>query len=789
MSQRKRSSITIKDLKDFAKSKEGECLSENYVNIHHKYIWKCKDGHIWEAPFSRIKSGAWCRSCYIKKQGENPNTSITIEDLKELAKSREGLCLSDKYINSKHNYQWKCKEGHTWEAPYSRIKSGGWCPECNVITRAAKKRKYSISDMKKLAEKNGGECLSDEFIAVTKKLKWKCSEGHVWEAIATPIMRNGVWCPVCAREKQSNPKLTIIREGKLVSANTRRKTIEDAQKLAEQKEGQCLSELYINARTNLTWKCKEGHIWEATYSSISGGSWCKKCSGLERNTIKDAQQLALNKDGKCLSKEYKNAKEKLKWMCTKGHVFEAAYSNVYSGKWCPECAGTQPLTIEDAKSMAQSKGGKCLSDHYVNAHEKLKWECSNGHIFEMNYNNVQQGKWCGYCNRKLNEQKSRFILEAFFDKPFPARKDIFGNLYELDGYNEELKLAFEFQGIQHTKESAFFHRNPGDFEAQISRDNEKRRLCEQLGILLMEIPHDVIKDNDKIDFIYQFLIKHNFKVKAKEAVNEMMMDFYKINVPYNELVQIAEAKNGKLLSQYYNGAREELKWSCEKGHTWWAAPTNIKSGSWCHVCRNERIGDAKRKYTIEDLKDFAKTKGGECLSTMFKNVMEPIEWRCADGHTWKTAFNVVKNGGWCPHCAGNVKKTIEDAQILASKYGGQCLSKEYMGAHGVLTWKCGCGHIWDTSYHQIDTGSWCPECAKEKGAQHFRKYTIEDMKVLAAGKNGDCLSEVYESYNKKLLWQCEMGHQFEKTLSNFKRGQWCPICSKENKKAKNKSLE
>ncbi|WP_144532135.1 zinc-ribbon domain-containing protein [Bacillus paranthracis] len=778
----KRNSYTIQDLIDFAKSKEGECLSETYVNTHHKYVWKCKAGHTWEAPFSRIKSGAWCRACFIKKQAGNISGSIRIQDLIELAESREGICLSNIYINSKHKYQWRCKEGHTWEATYSRINSGGWCPVCAVQNRAANKRKYSISDMKKLAEKHGGECLSEEFIAVSKKLIWRCGKGHVWEAIATPIIRNGTWCPTCARERAKNPELTEVRDGKAVSANVRRLTIEDARHLAEQKDGQCLSENYINVKTYYTWKCKEGHVWESTYDSIARGTWCRACAGLKRNTIEDAQHLAAKRNGKCLSTKYKNARDKLKWMCSEGHVFESSYGNVNSGKWCAECAGHKPKTIEDARRIAKSREGKCLSDTYINAHEKLKWECSNGHVFEMNYNNVQQGKWCGYCHRKLNEQKCRFIFESFFDKEFPSRWDVLGNGYELDGYNEELKLAFEFQGIQHYKKSSFFHRKQGDFEAQIIRDNDKREMCKRLGILLLEIPHNFVKDEDKIEYIYQFLINNGFKVKDKKTVTSKMDDFYKVNVAYEELVLIAEERNGRLLSKNYNGVSEELMWSCKKGHRWLARPGNIKRGRWCPECGRERIGDAKRKYSIEDMKDFAKAKGGECLSSEFKNVIQRLNWKCAEGHTWTTAFNVVNNGAWCPHCAGNVKKNIRDAQHLAIKNGGQCLSTEYKGAHGKLTWKCGCGYVWNTTYHQIDTGSWCPKCARESRAKHFRKYTIEDMRTLAATKNGDCLSEEYESYNKNLQWRCENGHQFEKSLSNFKKGQWCSICSKQNRK-------
>ena len=39
------------------------------------------------------------------------------------------------------------------------------------------------------------------------------------------------------------------------------------------------------------------------------------------------------------------------------------------------------LTIEDAKLIAENKGGECLSEIY-NSNEKLEWKCVKGHIWK-----------------------------------------------------------------------------------------------------------------------------------------------------------------------------------------------------------------------------------------------------------------------------------------------------------------------------------------------------------------------------------------------------------------------
>ena len=100
-------------------------------------------------------------------------------------------------------------------------------------------RKFKIEEMRNLAEKRGGKCLSTEYKNVSTKLKWECEKGHAWEARPNDI-KDSHWCPICA----GNVPLTI----------------EEMQKLAEKKGGKCLSTEYVNNRTKLKWQCSEGHV-------------------------------------------------------------------------------------------------------------------------------------------------------------------------------------------------------------------------------------------------------------------------------------------------------------------------------------------------------------------------------------------------------------------------------------------------------------------------------------------------------------------------------------------------
>lgn len=95
------------------------------------------------------------------------------------------------------------------------------------------------------------------------------------------------------------------------------------------------------------------------------------------------------------------------------------------------------------------------------------------------------------------EQECRRILERLLKVPFPSARPAFlknpktGRNLELDMYSESLKLAAEYNGIQHRRYSQRFHRTVAEFEGQVERDQLKRIRCQQHGIRLIEIPDTV----------------------------------------------------------------------------------------------------------------------------------------------------------------------------------------------------------------------------------------------------------------------------------------------------------
>jgi hypothetical protein len=121
-------------------------------------LWECECGHQFWMKFGNVKIGQWCPICvgHIKH---------TIYDCKEIAKLRDGECLSKNYIDNKTKMEWKCKRGHIWQANFNKILKGRWCQDAECIQEKSKKtfvENYGVDNPNKnskVREKASQTCL------------------------------------------------------------------------------------------------------------------------------------------------------------------------------------------------------------------------------------------------------------------------------------------------------------------------------------------------------------------------------------------------------------------------------------------------------------------------------------------------------------------------------------------------------------------------------------------------------------------------------------------------------
>ena len=296
--------------------------------------------------------------------------------------------------------------------------------------------------------------------------------------------------------------------------------------------------------------------------------------------------------------------------------------------------------------------------------------------------------------------------------------------------------------------------------------------------------------------------------------------------------EFALNKNGKCLSITYKNVNTKLTWKCSRGHEWEATPLNVLfNQTWCPECAG-----TKRK-TINDMKDLATKKGGQCLSLQYKNNKTKLLWKCADGHKFEAAPNNVKNGWWCPYC--NWYKNEEKCRfilelLLKTKFkktrtlikGFELdgysqkfnLAFEYNGEqhYGLLFFKFTEDKLNKIKIQDIKKKEECKKrginlliipYTETKNLENLVSFISNQIKILkislaidpntisletlpqsisaikelneiAQKRGGECLSDEYFNSQTKLLWKCEKGHIWTATPDSIKNSNsWCPVCA------------
>jgi hypothetical protein len=275
-----------------------------------------------------------------------------------------------------------------------------------------------------------------------------------------------------------------------------------------QSRGGIFSKTYMKGRLDgngtiryVIYTCNNGHHNDKQIGAITKikPDWCQEC---KKNTKENVTKVGRSRGFEFLSEKYMGAHTKYDWRCINGHVFSASYDNINRGRGCMKC---RMVPYEKIVKVAKSRGGLCLTpeEDFISASAtKIKWKCAVGHIWETFYSSiVSSNTWCKQCRCSIGEKMCRTILEYIYKKPFEKIRPKWLERMELDGYNEELGIAFEYNGEQHYTRVNCWHKSEKEFLAQQERDIKKKRICDERGILLLVIPY-TIKHMDIYDAIF-----------------------------------------------------------------------------------------------------------------------------------------------------------------------------------------------------------------------------------------------------------------------------------------------
>ena len=447
--------------------------------------------------------------------------------------------------------------------------------------------------------------------------------------------------------------------------------LEEVISICTARGGELLSPSVPKTTDKLRILCGEGHDTHTlTLHKLRAGGWCLKCGGRfldKKEALAQAKEYAKSRGGRCLSTAYVNADSPMRWQCGSGHpAWDAPFVTVVRARrWCGLCAGNRVdpgKVIEEAKQIARAKHGKCLSATYTRAQEPISWQCELGHKFSATINAVRRGGWCPECSSGLKERVTRYLFEEVFQLKFPKKRPrwlkspLSQKPMELDGFNEELGLAFEYQGEQHYKTT--FDKRDGVLSAQKKRDAEKAKLCRKQGVVLIQIPY-WIPTTEMQDFLVSELLKDGAKDLAKLAESSpkrQLPEWIRTDAyDFDDLKTFAKGLGGRCLSEGYEGANHKYVWQCAEGHQPWSASwaSVNRQGTWCPECAGNTSNKSDR---LDQAKRSASSRGGKCHAEKYENTDAMMLWECGIGHFWLSSFyNMVTKEHWCPLCAPNAE--------------------------------------------------------------------------------------------------------------------------------------
>lgn len=228
---------------------------------HRMVWWRCSKGHLWKASVKSRSCGCSCPVCANRAvlPGQNDLASTHPEIAAQWDIEHNGeLTPQDVVAGSHKRVWWRCEHGHEWLAAiYSRTTSGTGCPVCTG-KRVLPGVNDLLSQFPELSlewdyELNGELTPQKVSTASNRRVWWRCSLGHEWQAIVASRTRMGTGCPYCAGRK--------VLEGFNDLASRFPKLAE--QWATELNGGLKPNEVTTGCSRRVWWRCSEGHIWRA----------------------------------------------------------------------------------------------------------------------------------------------------------------------------------------------------------------------------------------------------------------------------------------------------------------------------------------------------------------------------------------------------------------------------------------------------------------------------------------------------------------------------------------------
>lgn len=709
-----------------------------YVYANEKMDLECDTcGHNWPATYDNIKQGRGCPRC-SKKEAQTKLSESKRTPKDEINKTLEkyGAAVGQNYINTKIEATFTCLRcGHEWEDTVRLMRQRNaetyLCPKEKADERSAARERavpktkigqsaankkvtrsmnsvpkalrdvfsnyeecceFLMSDLKSRVETNGG---SGDFgmrhlSITTTPVEYKCNRGHEESRSLMEAYSLAHLCQECLAEFETSPR-----------AKKR-----SWPKRAPYFSGRVPSDEYLQllSTSNIDFLGLE-----TKGNADLARTICRTCRQLHKKSVKRLNQREISplcscsdptmkktfasrllakveeKNGFLVSEVIERSKDYYTFQCAEKHDPWPAEggSVVYANSWCPVCSGNLPRDLIELKELIESRGGKLISTKNEGVDGSYDYTCSLGHPNTNIWKKIEAGQWCNVCNKSgKSEEIARHMLQEILSHPFPKKRPRWlrnsrDRQMELDGYSEDLGIAFEYQGEQHFKQSS---RYGGNLEQRIKDDQRKSELCKQNKVCLLIVTYeDEYSDFPKI-FRAQ-LEDFGFDTRGYDFDSEIdLAGAYIRDDRIEELREKLATRDLELISTKFIKVDTLYEIRCKKCDSKFEAPanrylSNSRGPAGCDKCtRTSEAALERLGLGIEELMKFAHARKGRLLSTKYRGSHYKYWWDCGNhGHLYfRASFaNMKFRNQFCPYCENRTDKSrrIHEIGTLLWKMG------------------------------------------------------------------------------------------------------------------------
>jgi len=346
----------------------------------------------------------------------------------------------------------------------------------------------TMEDIYKLCKEKNWTCLDTKYINNATNMWYQCNVCSFKFSLRYANSKGRKGCPRCTK-------------------GVYKYTLEEASQVGEKRGFKLLETEYKRSDIPMQWQCVEcDYTWYTSLANVNRdyrGKGCPNCNGIPEYTLEMVRKIANDKGITCLDDTFDHGNVPMNWKCNKcQREWITTFRSLKQNIGCIKCTfqETMCLGMDVVKEAIKDREIECLDTEYANCKtHKMTWKCLKCQkTWKAVFWHIKETKsGCPNCASYRSQKLCRAYFEEFMGLEFPTIRPKFLKGLEYDGYCEGLKLAFEYQGIQHYEYVPFYHRKKGDFEKLQKNDLRKEEISKEVGITLIKIPYTFSFHNEE----------------------------------------------------------------------------------------------------------------------------------------------------------------------------------------------------------------------------------------------------------------------------------------------------